>query len=277
MSLFKAANATNQELRAVASELEYFIRTRKVILKGKPKIWRGRELLQGEVIEVFLDTNEIKVRGARGVMEPASGNPPATGVKLSSKEIFSVRTTMNAANTNENPVNNLPSGQLMSKNLMRKFDGRVVVKDVSFHVRRGEIVGLLGPNGAGKTTSFYMTVGSLAPTSGRVEINGTDITDLPIHKRARLGIGYLPQNASVFRKLTVEENIIAVMEVWGIPRAQRKVMLERLIEQFGVGHIRKSLGISLSGGERRRLEIARTLVMSPHFCCSTSRLPESTP
>jgi lipopolysaccharide export system ATP-binding protein len=157
------------------------------------------------------------------------------------------------------------SGQLISKNLMRKFDGRVVVKDVSFHVNRGEIVGLLGPNGAGKTTSFYMTVGLLAPTSGRVEINNVDITDLPIHRRARLGIGYLPQNASVFRKLSVEDNILAVMEVWGIERSQRKAMLERLIEQFGIGHIRKSMGIALSGGERRRLEIARTLVMSPHF------------
>lgn len=162
-------------------------------------------------------------------------------------------------------MNDCTSGRLSSKHLMRKFDGRVVVQDVSFHVQRGEIVGLLGPNGAGKTTSFYMTVGLLAPTSGRVEIDGVDITELPIHKRARMGIGYLPQNASVFRKLSVEDNITAVMEVWGIPRLERKPMLERLIEQFGIGHIRKSLGISLSGGERRRLEIARTLVMSPRF------------
>lgn len=154
---------------------------------------------------------------------------------------------------------------LQTKNLMRKFDARVVVEDVSFHVDSGEIVGLLGPNGAGKTTSFYMTVGLLRPTSGVVTIDGKEITELPIHKRARMGIGYLPQNASVFRKLTVEENIEAVMEVWGVPRKERKAMLERLIEQFGIGHIRKSLGLSLSGGERRRLEIARTLVISPHF------------
>lgn len=162
-------------------------------------------------------------------------------------------------------MSDMSSGQLVSKNLMRKFDGRVVVQDVSFHVHRGEIVGLLGPNGAGKTTSFYMTVGLLSPTSGTVEIDDLEITDLPIHKRARLGIGYLPQNASVFRKLSVEENILAIMEVWGIPRTERKPMLERLLEQFGIGHIRKSAGISLSGGERRRLEIARTLVMSPRF------------
>jgi lipopolysaccharide export system ATP-binding protein len=148
---------------------------------------------------------------------------------------------------------------------MRKFDGRLVVQDVSFYVRQGEIVGLLGPNGAGKTTSFYMTVGLLRPSAGRVEIDGVDITELPIHKRARMGIGYLPQNASVFRKLTVEDNILAIMEVWGIARDKRKPLLEKLIEQFGIGHIRKSLGLSLSGGERRRVEIARTLVMSPRF------------
>ncbi|MEY2988804.1 MAG: export transporter ATP-binding protein [Pseudomonadota bacterium] len=157
------------------------------------------------------------------------------------------------------------SGTLSSTNLMKKFDSRVVVEDVSFHVKQGEIVGLLGPNGAGKTTSFYMTVGLLRPSSGNVTIDGTDITELPIHKRSRMGIGYLPQNASVFRKLSVEDNITAVMEVWGIPRTERKAMLERLIEQFGIGHIRKSMGLSLSGGERRRLEIARTLVMSPRF------------
>lgn len=159
----------------------------------------------------------------------------------------------------------ISSGTLSSTNLMKKFDSRVVVEDVSFYVKQGEIVGLLGPNGAGKTTSFYMTVGLLRPSAGRVAIDGTDITELPIHKRARMGIGYLPQNASVFRKLSVEDNITAVMEVWGIPRSERKAMLERLIEQFGIGHIRKSMGLALSGGERRRLEIARTLVMSPRF------------
>lgn len=155
--------------------------------------------------------------------------------------------------------------ELKSIDLVRHFGTRVVVNSVSFHVRSGEVVGLLGPNGAGKTTSFYMTVGLLKPTSGRVEIDGVDITRLPIHKRARMGIGYLPQNSSVFRKLSVEDNIRAVMEVWGVPRKERSDLLEKLIEQFGINHIRKNLGISLSGGERRRVEIARTLVISPRF------------
>lgn len=154
---------------------------------------------------------------------------------------------------------------LSSENLCRSFGQRLVVDDVSFYVHRGEVVGLLGPNGAGKTTSFYMTVGLLKPTSGRVQVDDCDITKLPIHKRARMGIGYLPQNSSVFRKLSVEDNIRAIMEVWGVPRRQRKALLEKLLDQFGIGHIRKSLGISLSGGERRRLEIARTLVISPNF------------
>lgn len=155
--------------------------------------------------------------------------------------------------------------KLKSSNLIRKFGSRTVVDDVSFYVQSGEVVGLLGPNGAGKTTSFYMTVGLLKPSSGEVEIDANKITNLPIHKRARMGIGYLPQNSSVFRKLSVEDNLKAIMEVWGIPRKERTPLLEKLIEQFGIGHIRKSLGISLSGGERRRLEIARTLVMSPKF------------
>lgn len=159
----------------------------------------------------------------------------------------------------------MTTSSLVTKNLVRKFDTRTVVSDVSFFVNSGEIVGLLGPNGAGKTTSFYMTVGLLRPTSGNVTLDGADISPLPIHKRARMGIGYLPQNASVFRKLTVEENIDAIMEVWGTPRSKRKALLEKLLDQFGIGHIRKSLGISLSGGERRRLEIARLLVISPRF------------
>jgi lipopolysaccharide export system ATP-binding protein len=159
----------------------------------------------------------------------------------------------------------MQESQLKSEHLTRKFGSRLVVDDVSFYVNSGEVVGLLGPNGAGKTTSFYMTVGLLKPTSGSVEIDHHEITNLPIHKRARMGIGYLPQNSSVFRKLTVEDNIRAIMEVWGVPRKQRPALLEKLIDQFGIGHIRKSLGISLSGGERRRLEIARTLVISPRF------------
>jgi lipopolysaccharide export system ATP-binding protein len=159
----------------------------------------------------------------------------------------------------------MKENQLTSSNLIRKFGTRTVVDNVSFFVNSGEVVGLLGPNGAGKTTSFYMTVGLLKPSSGEVTIDGNNITELPIHKRARMGIGYLPQNSSVFRKLSVEDNLRAIMEVWGIPRNKRSQLLEKLIDQFGIGHIRKSLGISLSGGERRRLEIARTLVISPRF------------
>jgi len=157
------------------------------------------------------------------------------------------------------------SNELHASHLVRHFENRTVVNDVSFHVQSSEVVGLLGPNGAGKTTSFYMTVGLLNPSEGHVFLNQQDITSIPIHKRARLGIGYLPQNSSVFRKLTVEENIIAIMEVWGTPKKERKALLEKLLEDFSIQHIRKSLGMSLSGGERRRLEIARTLVLSPKF------------
>ncbi len=154
---------------------------------------------------------------------------------------------------------------LSAIDLRKRFDTRIVVEDVNFHVKQKEIVGLLGPNGAGKTTSFYMTVGLLRPNSGKVMLGEEDITVLPIHKRSRKGIGYLPQNASVFRKLSVEDNIIAVMEIWGIPKSERSQILESLLREFGIEHIRQSLGLSLSGGERRRLEIARALVTKPRF------------
>ena len=154
---------------------------------------------------------------------------------------------------------------LQAKELHKKFDGRTVVENVNFQVQEGEIVGLLGPNGAGKTTSFYMTVGLLRPDAGAVYLAGESITALPIHLRARKGIGYLPQNASVFRKLSVEHNLLAVMEIWGVPKGMRKQMTESLLQEFGIEHLRHSLGISLSGGERRRLEIARALVIKPRF------------
>ena len=154
---------------------------------------------------------------------------------------------------------------LSSTSLVKTFDSRQVVQDVSFKVGRGEIVGLLGPNGAGKTTSFYMTVGLLRPNSGNVMLDGVDVTKLPIHKRARLGIGYLPQTASVFRKLSVEDNILAVMEIWKTPKKQRQELLERLLDEFSIDHIRKSVGLALSGGERRRVEIARSLVIQPKY------------
>jgi len=154
---------------------------------------------------------------------------------------------------------------LSALNVSKKFADRNVVDNVSLEVKSGEIVGLLGPNGAGKTTTFYMCVGLLKPLSGEIKLNGSDITKLPLHKRARMGIGYLPQNSSTFKKLSVEDNLIAIMQVWGTPRPKRKKLLESLLEQFGLDHVKDTLGSSLSGGERRRLEIARTLIVNPGF------------
>ncbi|MCX6119641.1 MAG: LPS export ABC transporter ATP-binding protein [Proteobacteria bacterium] len=153
----------------------------------------------------------------------------------------------------------------MADQLCKNFKQRRVVNNVSFRVKTGEVVGLLGPNGAGKTTSFYMVVGLLYPQSGRILINDDDITDLPMHIRAKRGISYLPQNMSIFRRMTVEDNLIAVMEVCGIPRAQRPARLDELLTKFQVTHIAKSLGAALSGGERRRVEIARSLIIEPRF------------
>lgn len=155
---------------------------------------------------------------------------------------------------------------LAARNLAKSYKGREVVKDVSVEIHSGEIIGLLGPNGAGKTTCFYMIVGLIPSDKGRILIDDEDITGLPMHGRARKGIGYLPQEASVFRKLTVEENIMAILETRkDMDKKQRKVKMESLIEEFHITHIRKSLGMSLSGGERRRLEIARALATEPKF------------
>ncbi|WP_127714730.1 LPS export ABC transporter ATP-binding protein [Halobacteriovorax sp. HLS] len=154
---------------------------------------------------------------------------------------------------------------LEAKNLKKTYSGRTVVKDVSVRVEQGEIVGLLGPNGAGKTTSFYMIVGLVKADEGDIQLSGIDLTEFPIHIRALKGVGYLPQEASVFRDLTVQENIYAVLENRKLPRVKRHNLLESLIEDFGLGHIRKSLGSSLSGGERRRVEIARALALEPRF------------
>jgi len=154
---------------------------------------------------------------------------------------------------------------LEAHNLVRSFDKRMVVKGVSFHVKTGEVVGLLGPNGAGKTTSFYMMVGLLLPSSGYITLDGENIDRLMIHQRARRGIGYLPQNSSIFRKMSVENNLRAITEVWGTPRKEREDLIDELLTQFGLQHVRKSAAIALSGGERRRLEIARTLIIEPRF------------
>ncbi len=155
--------------------------------------------------------------------------------------------------------------RLSSKNLYKKYGSRTVVKDVSLYVDRGEIVGLLGPNGAGKTTTFYMTVGFIKPNQGNVFLDEQDITKMPMYKRAQLGIGYLPQEASVFRKLAVEDNIYAVLEMTNLNKAERETKLEDLIEEFSLEKVRRSNGDTLSGGERRRTEIARALATDPSF------------
>ncbi len=154
---------------------------------------------------------------------------------------------------------------LRSEKLVKRYRKRVVVKGASVAVRQGEIVGLLGPNGAGKTTTFYMITGMIKPNEGRVWFDDTDITAQPMYKRSRLGIGYLPQEASVFRQLTVEDNLLAILETLGISRAERRERAERLLADFNIEHIRKSRGYMLSGGERRRCEIARALTTNPKF------------
>lgn len=158
------------------------------------------------------------------------------------------------------------SASLQVEHLAKSYNGRKVVKDVSLQVNTGEVVGLLGPNGAGKTTSFYMIVGLIAIDNGRVTFNMEDITHLTIDQRAKMGVGYLPQEASVFRKLTVAENIMAILELRaGLTIEQRQDKLESLLREFHISHLRDTLGISLSGGERRRVEIARALAIEPKF------------
>jgi lipopolysaccharide export system ATP-binding protein len=154
---------------------------------------------------------------------------------------------------------------LKAENIVKKYRKRTVVKGVSFEVRQGEIVGLLGPNGAGKTTSFYMIVGLIKPLSGRIFIDDEEITMLPVYRRAQKGIGYLAQEASVFRQLSVEDNLMAVLEMTKFPKAYQREKVETLLSEFGLQHIRKSKGYQLSGGERRRTEIARALAIDPKF------------
>ena len=155
--------------------------------------------------------------------------------------------------------------KLYTRNLVKRYRSRAVVKGVSIELSQGEIVGLLGPNGAGKTTSFYMIVGLITPNEGSIFIDEREITREPVYQRARLGIGYLAQEASVFRKLSVEDNIKAVLELSGMSREEQEERLESLLSEFGLSRIRKSLGIQLSGGERRRTEIARALSLNPYF------------
>lgn len=155
--------------------------------------------------------------------------------------------------------------RLRSENLIKQYGSKKVVNDVSVEVNQGEIVGLLGPNGAGKTTTFYMCVGLVKPDKGKIYLDDKDITKLPMYKRAQLGIGYLPQEASVFRDLSVEDNIKAILEMTKLTKIQQEEKLETLIEEFGLGRVRTNLGKVLSGGERRRTEIARALATDPYF------------
>lgn len=155
--------------------------------------------------------------------------------------------------------------ELRAENLIKKYKTRTVVNNVSVKVEQGEIVGLLGPNGAGKTTSFYMIVGLIKPNEGRIFLDDEEITPLPMYQRAKRGIGYLAQEASVFRKLTVEENILAVLEMRDFTKQQRKERVDEMLEEFSLQKVRKNLGMSLSGGERRRTEIARALAVNPSF------------
>ena len=155
--------------------------------------------------------------------------------------------------------------KLETVEISKSYRGRRVVDDVSVYVGRGEIVGLLGPNGAGKTTSFYMVVGLISPDSGRVLGDGKDLTNMPMYKRAQHGISYLPQEASVFRKLTVEENLMAILQTRTLSGRERREKMNNLIDQMGLGTVRKSKGFQLSGGERRRVEIARSLAIDPYF------------
>jgi lipopolysaccharide export system ATP-binding protein len=155
--------------------------------------------------------------------------------------------------------------KLYTKDLIKKYKTRTVVNEVSVEVEQGEIVGLLGPNGAGKTTTFYMIVGLIQPNQGQIFLDDTNITGLPMYRRSRMGIGYLAQEASIFRKLSVEDNIKAVMELSDMSKEEQHERLESLLSEFGLSRIRKSLGIQLSGGERRRTEIARALSLKPNF------------
>ncbi len=159
----------------------------------------------------------------------------------------------------------MEKSKIYTNNLVKSYKDRAVVNNVSIEVNQGEIVGLLGPNGAGKTTSFYMVVGFIKPNDGKVFLDQTEITNLPMYKRAQMGIGYLPQEASIFRKLSVEDNITAVLEMTKLPKLAQKNKLEELLTEFRLHHVRKSMGGVLSGGERRRTEIARALATNPKF------------
>ncbi len=158
-----------------------------------------------------------------------------------------------------------PTPIMQTRGLVKTYNKRTVVNQVDINVRRGEIVGLLGPNGAGKTTSFYMIVGLVPPNAGTIIFNGVDVTRYPMYRRARLGMGYLPQEESIFRKLTVEQNLLAILETLPLDRKARRARCDELLEQFGIAHVARNLALTLSGGEKRRLTIARSLITNPNL------------
>jgi len=185
------------------------------------------------------------------------------------RRVLSAVTTQRSRDTGAGaatlPESQRDSAVLKTESLVKRYKKRTVVNDVTIDVRQGEIVGLLGPNGAGKTTTFYMVVGMIRPNAGRVFMDNSEITTLPMYQRARLGIGYLPQEASVFRRLSVRDNIMSVLQVTKLSKKERNEKCDQLLEDFGLTHVMKSFGYVLSGGERRRTEIARSLALEPRF------------
>lgn len=220
---------------------------------------RTEESLQEQDSKEFPEVVEGKSMDEEP-MEHTSEVPPKDKTVSSSHELLEVHTASQAG-TGE------PSGGMVlrTEGLVKRYGKRTVVNNVSINVRQGEIVGLLGPNGAGKTTSFYMTTGLIVPNAGHIYLDDKDITDYPVYKRARAGVGYLPQEASVFRKMSVEDNIMSVLEMTGKPHQYQLDKLESLINEFRLNKVRKNKGDQLSGGERRRTEIARCLAIEPKF------------
>jgi lipopolysaccharide export system ATP-binding protein len=199
----------------------------------------------------------------------SSAKSEANTHRTRARQARKVETRLNiSAAQHITPIAEISTGTQMalrSNGLVKRYKKRTVVDDVGVQVQRGEIVGLLGPNGAGKTTTFYMIVGMIRPNNGRVFLDDVEITKMPMYRRARMGIGYLPQEASVFRRLSVRDNILAVLQTTALPRKEQEEKCERLMEEFGLTHLAKNMGYVLSGGERRRTEIARALALDPKF------------
>ena len=240
----------------------------KLEMSGNPKIQQGTDSFRAQEITLNLETQEITLDGrVKGTV--SDSKPAKTETDTESAESETASQAENPPSDSEIPPqteNSQKIHTLKVNSLYKSFGRKKVVQGVDFQMHTGEVLGLLGPNGAGKTTSFYMIVGFYQPTSGEIFLDDERITDLPMYKRARLGISYLPQEPSVFRKLTVEENIWSILETrQDLTRAEKRQRLEELIEEFSIGRIRKQPAFTLSGGERRRTEIARSLAIEPKF------------